>query len=194
MTWCEFLFQTGDHHFQWVGISALLAGIGLIFNAIWNRKSFRADLISKNRIEWMNTARSLISDLGIYAESAISAGIVVVSAKTGFYKNEKLNDLTQKANDELSKYTKTAFNLHLYISTADDNKKLNDAIDGLETVFSDLNEEINGNEIDNQLKNYDDFLNYHKKSSNKIFEARNELMTVARTYFKNEWERAKRGE
>lgn len=54
--WHEFylyLFDSPDHKFQWIGATSIIAIITLEVNAWDNRRKFKADLISKSRIAWI---------------------------------------------------------------------------------------------------------------------------------------------
>lgn len=58
----DYFFSTGGnvHHFQWVGVSTIIAAVGFVYNQSWERKKFNANLISKTRLEWTNVVRNLL--------------------------------------------------------------------------------------------------------------------------------------
>lgn len=57
-----YLFDSPDHKFQWVGATSIIAIITLAVNAWDNRRKFKADLISKSRIAWIENVRRTVAE------------------------------------------------------------------------------------------------------------------------------------
>lgn len=58
-----YLFDSPDHKFQWVGATSIIAIITLAVNAWDNRRKFKADLVSKSRLEWLARVEKITADL-----------------------------------------------------------------------------------------------------------------------------------
>lgn len=64
--WHEFylyLFDSPDHKFQWIGATSIITVITLGINAWDSRRKFKADLISKSRIKWIEDVRNATAGL-----------------------------------------------------------------------------------------------------------------------------------
>lgn len=106
----DYMFSTGDgHHFQWVGISTILAVIAFIFNAIWNKKNFNADIKSKSRIDWMKTVRDNYSEF-----LAISKEIfeILTDKEKVSIKNKTENELSKPELSHLNEISMKLFSIH----------------------------------------------------------------------------------
>ena len=58
-TYIEKFFFTDKGYFNWIAITSIIA-IGTFIWTIWfNNKKYKADLVSKGRIDWMNQVRPL---------------------------------------------------------------------------------------------------------------------------------------
>ena len=53
----NFFFISSDGKFNWIGITSVLEIITLSFNAWDRRRQFKADLVSKSRITWIQNVR-----------------------------------------------------------------------------------------------------------------------------------------
>lgn len=54
---------SSDGSFNWASITAVIALLTFVFNSVYTAKKYKADLISTSRISWMNTTRSLSSEI-----------------------------------------------------------------------------------------------------------------------------------
>lgn len=54
-------FVDGSGKFAWIGLTSIMAIVTLLLNAIDSRRRFRADLISKSRIDWMKQVRPIVA-------------------------------------------------------------------------------------------------------------------------------------
>lgn len=59
----RYLFQDSNGKFAWTGFTAIIAIITLAINAWDNRRKFKADLISKSRLEWLARVEKITADL-----------------------------------------------------------------------------------------------------------------------------------
>ena len=59
----RYLFQDSNGTFAWTGFTAIIAIITLAINAWDNRRKFKADLISKSRIKWIEDVRNASAGL-----------------------------------------------------------------------------------------------------------------------------------
>ncbi|KAF0415014.1 hypothetical protein [Pediococcus pentosaceus] len=59
----RYLFQGSNGKFAWIGFTAIIAIITLAINAWDNRRKFKADLISKSRIKWIEDVRNASAGL-----------------------------------------------------------------------------------------------------------------------------------
>ncbi|KAF5440912.1 MULTISPECIES: hypothetical protein [Pediococcus] len=59
----RYLFQDSNGKFAWTGFTAIIAIITLAINAWDNRRKFKADLISKSRIAWIENVREKVAQL-----------------------------------------------------------------------------------------------------------------------------------
>ncbi|WP_347921256.1 hypothetical protein ABHF04_03525 [Pediococcus acidilactici] len=59
----QYLFQDANGKFAWTGFTAIIAIITLAINAWDNRRKFKADLISKSRIKWIENVRNTSAEL-----------------------------------------------------------------------------------------------------------------------------------
>ena len=219
MTWYEFLFQTGDHHFQWVGISAIVTAISVLvvvitfsINAKYDRQKFERQLIasreldlsklrSASRIEWMNIVREIIARTGSDAVIAYHERAMFLKYSLG-YKGTKRGEAYDRSTDANREFLKASQELILYIPRSDGNKALLDAIGKLNRTYNQNLNTLLANK--QQLKekftkddgnvNWIEFDKFLGKEERKLSAARLELMKVAQSYFKDEWEKAKRGE
>lgn len=182
----KFVFLNRQGDFQWVGLTALIAVISLTVTAWDNRRKFKADLISKSRIDWMKTVRNLlaayVTDVQKYMYMYY---LFSVDKKTD---KKTINDkLTEKMNDIKKNYYK----LKLFIPKNESNQKI---LGNIELIWNELS--YIGNYYDYGIrKNY--FENSKSHYMNIVDNYLSALFTKAiedgSEYFKVEWEKAKSG-
>lgn len=198
--WKKYWYEDNGH-FPWVGVSVLIAAIGFLGNQIWERKKLNADIKSKSRIEWMVTVRDLLAHFMVESEK-IYTTLSDVAGST-VKKTSKAESFKSKYNDERVVLSTTYHKLLLYIPYAADNKKLLDSIqvvwnliDGRceETVALTENYQQDPNEQNETILN--DFIseiNPGNKEQKLLMANIDNLSEIGRQYFKQEWERAKKG-
>jgi len=60
------LFTKGNDNkkdFEWIGVTTFLAIVTFIFNTIYSKKKFKADLVSNSRIGWIQKTRIYVLEL-----------------------------------------------------------------------------------------------------------------------------------
>lgn len=89
------LFVDGDGKFNWIGITSILAIISLVFNAWDRRRQFKADLVSKSRITWIENVRVATADLIYLCNQLWAAQLKGKKTIPESYQNEKILILKQ---------------------------------------------------------------------------------------------------
>lgn len=197
--WQIFLFVTDNGRFQWLGLSAAAAGIGLLINAIDNRRKFRADLISKSRIAWIPDTKKLLSEF-----LTLSASCMVQRATTKEHqlqyeldvnnveKYQQCEEQINKYNDINNKLQITRRALLMTFSEASDNEELVLKITAIDDTRSDFITLVDNIKKFDELENFKSMGGY-KVQTNTIQTLIDEIIPMARDYFKTEWEKAKSG-
>lgn len=213
--WKKYWYEDNGH-FPWVGVSVFIAAIGFLGNQIWERKKLNADIKSKSRIEWMVTVRDLLASYTTDSERlystmidlAISVDTLYINRNNQIKENKNLSvsqknkhfNLQKKFNDESQKQTVEYRKLLLYIPDVSDNKELIDQIKAIEYEVKYARDKVVlsvNNPTTSSLENLKCEIKCMQKSSsengtlNKVIE---KAISGGTTYFKREWERAKKGE
>ena len=102
----KILFFSNNGYFNWLCITALVAIGTFIWNVWFNKHKFKADLISKSRIEWMNQVRPLI------AKYVAAVPIYIYMYNRYFIEN---NGSLKKLNYKMDEIEKLYNELNLYI-------------------------------------------------------------------------------
>lgn len=201
--WQTFLFVTDKGRFQWVGLSAAAAGIGLVVNSIQAKRKFKADLISKSRIDWIKETQKEVAKFIQSINKLCTSEAAIKSVD--FYKPLlKSPQYSQEEKDEASAELtrqriaasismEEAFgDIGMYSSLLD--IKLSDTKDNLEFIKS-------KNALQKKTKEIVQTKMNNSQTSNELDGYVTELATevnafkeVARKYFKREWENAKLGQ
>ncbi|MDF8375168.1 hypothetical protein G9401_06180 [Weissella paramesenteroides] len=218
--WQKYWYEDNGH-FPWIGVSAFIAAIGFIDNQRWERKKLNADIKSKSRINWMVTVRDLLASYTTDSERLYSTMIELARFLATIYldKNNQVrqnvhisvqqqNDfliLNKRFNDESQKQTVEHRKLLLYIPVVPDNTEILSKIEDIETEVNSSRHKVttwvNEPSIDN-LENLLDEICYMKNSISEhdiqkrktvLNNAIKDAICVGRSYFKGEWERAKKG-
>ncbi len=165
----KFIFINKNGDFQWIGITALITIISFLLTYLATLRKNRADLVSKARIEWLNFHRKEMADY--------------LTASRDFYnkvRNEReFNTAKRKELFELMSELERRKNLLvLNLSDTDENRQFNDCIEDLAIWVNSFNKIIVN--TDNTKYSYNDvpYVN---------------LLKVSRDYYKNEWEKVKKG-
>lgn len=190
-----YLFDSSDHKFQWVGATSIVAIITLGFNAWDSRRKYKADLISKSRIKWMDTVRNLISNY--YADISKYMFLynkwVTTSDANEDNKKERqkiYTEFTELMSDIKINY----YNIILYVSNNNSNDKVLRNINLLWCELSYIVLYYNKQIEIGKINNVNEISDVEMTVDNYISELINSGIKDASEYFKIEWERAKRGE
>lgn len=184
----QVIFFTKNHQLNGVGTASALSVILLIIN-IWDgRRKTRMDLRSKSRIEWMEIVRPLLADYTTHFSKYI-----FLYDKFFF---EKDPNNTKKLDEELTelmeKIRTEYYQLILYVPNNYSNNLL---IRNIELLFGELSSLINYYDscakglTNNDFQADDD----QKITAEYVDDLIFKTITDGRMYFKNEWERAKKG-
>lgn len=168
---------SSNGRFDWYALSAFIAGLTYLTNSAYNRKKFRADLISKSRIEWLQIVRNTM------AEYLAKAQMYLFIYKEYFLESRDDDEVNlsrlNKYGEDLDRLQNK---LYLYISDNKGNTELNTKIGNVTSYLNNLPKPAKSN---NGFSNLETFT----LKDNVIVE----LRACSREYIKNEWERAKRG-
>lgn len=184
----RFLFVTDKNKMNWIGLTGIIAIVGLVYNLYDGRRRFRGDVRSKSRLEWMNTVRPLLANYVTHISKYLFLYDTFAFANNDQQRSQKNKELTEKMEQIRSEY----YQLILYVPDNTSNVLL---IRNINLLFGELNNIVryyergisSGEiiEIDTTSKQeiVDDY----------ISELISKTIQEGGTYFKNEWERAKKG-
>lgn len=118
----KFIFWDRQGNFQWVGVTALIAIISLTVTAWDNRRKFKADLISRSRIDWIENVRRVYIDYYrscyTYWEHQLEMGVVrnedLQEEKGDIMKNAELLKLYFGPDDYSSDSKKDVFDFNFF--------------------------------------------------------------------------------
>ncbi|GEA91379.1 hypothetical protein [Leuconostoc mesenteroides] len=189
------MFVTIDKKFNWTGMASVLAILGLIFNFWDSRRKVRADLVSKSRITWMlevrrqyaeyltlaHTIAQDLKNLNRFVSHGIS-GKDYTSIKNKMYKRQF--ELKNKYNF-----------LVLYITEESNEKLYGPIIDIHYKLAMDIHEFTKKNNPNApEISDVRYSGNYPNKPNDiDLFALLNIAIENASDFFKEEWERAKKG-
>ncbi|KRL56659.1 hypothetical protein [Furfurilactobacillus rossiae] len=176
----KFLFVDVHGKFEWIGITSVLAIVTLTYNAWDRRRQFRADLISKSRIKWMEQVRPLVANFYTDSKKYIFDRL---------HANTKSQTLSiPELNNNLVKVQELYTQIILFTPDNESNELL---LHSVKLVWG---------EIDN-MSDYADLVATRKISKSKLQAVNDYMMDLfnngvkqSSKYFKLEWDRAKAGE
>lgn len=214
----NFWFYVGDDsssHFQWVGISVLLAVLGIFYNQYWDRKKIVADIRSKSRIDWMKTVRDSLVEYEKYSlnwiqlsQQLLNTYVPLLNSAMSQLSPGEIEKLRLKYDDKVVEESinsmKARDKIQLYVSKSADNRLLLNGLNVVEQAgykFQRQNEAVMAMvqnalvSIDvNERKNAIEAIRYMNDNGQRGLEAAwTELNERGSIYFKNEWDRAKSG-
>lgn len=168
---------SSNGRFDWYALSAFIAGLTYLTNSAYNRKKFRADLISKSRIEWLQIVRNTM------AEYLSKAQMYLFIYKEYFLEGRYDDEVNlSRLNNYGEDLDRLKNKLYLYISDNKGNTELNSKIEHVTSYINNLPKPAKSKTGFSNLKSF-------TIKDNVIVE----LRAFSREYIKNEWERAKRG-
>lgn len=197
-------------HFPWVGVSAFLAGIGLILNSIQNRRKFKADLVSKSRIEFMKEARENISTFYALQYSRYKDTLNVeierlyaeLAPNYEIRKEHLINyfEKVDENNDNITKVQIEKTHLKLLFPKSDKNEKILSCLENVSQKAENLKkviEQATQSNIEKKnifitaldISEEQEVVNAYKEFE----EAATKFIDVSSEYIQREWETAKLG-
>lgn len=178
-------FVEENNKFSWIGITSVLAIASLTFNAWDRRRQFNADLKSKSRIKWMAEVRPIVARFVEEIPNYIFLyHRFVVDGE---------EDLNPKLTEKMSSIRKDYYLIKLYVPTRSNEKLLR----GIELLHEELHylPAYYDYGIKNGLIAKGIATHPYANVVNKyVSDLINYTVEDAQEYFKDEWERAKRGE
>lgn len=189
VSYVEKLFFTNKGYFNWIAITGIIA-IGTFIWTIWfNNKKYRADLISKTRIDWMNQVRPLYAQ---YIAAVPHYMFLYNKAMVGH--DERAIEVLTEQMDEIKRLY---YELNLYIPDNDSNKIILDDINLLWYELSYVSDYydygIRKNLFASRINNYRS-TSYESGVDKYVSGLINRSSTDGSKYFKNEWEKIKKGQ
>jgi len=182
------------HELNWVAITAIVAGLTYVSNSLYNTKKYKADLISKSRIEWMQNQRASVSKyVGLcdnYLDKCIT--LTLIGRKIPTLRGTRSEVL--KNLDDLRKEIDISYcSLKISFSDSEGNKKI---VEHIEELHKELDQALQAAARESEAKNESELDSELVERAKKVYDALsslNKLVTIARDYFKDEWEKAKKG-
>lgn len=185
----DFVTYLYNNHgqFNWLGITSVVAVLSLFFTAWNDRKKFKADLISKSRIEWMNTVRPLISQyISTFSKYLYLYRQMVVEG----------SNVNVEVDEKMELIRKLYYELKMYIPENSSNMGITKNIDLMWLELANIINYYNFGMCKGYIKSIkfgDKESNYQKVVDEYIDNLIMQSVKDANAYFKDEWERAKSG-
>ena len=163
-----FLFITENEKMNWIGLTGIIAIVGLLYNLYDGRRRFRGDIVSKSRIDWMKKVRTLVATF----ISDYDLLLFTMNNKNA----DKVEIIVGDTNGLATRMKRNYYEILLYVP---DNKSNSLLLDNIEELYKFLAEEYTSSISDEKIHEIKDLI---KKTVSDSSE-----------YFKNEWEIAKKG-
>ena len=163
-----FLFITENEKMNWIGLTGIIAIVGLVYNLYDGRRRFRGDIVSKSRIDWMKKVRTLVATF----ISDYDLLLFTMNNKNA----EKAEIIVGGTNGLATRIKRNYYEILLYVP---DNKQNALLLDNIEKLYNFLAEEYTSSISDEKIREIKDLIRKTVSDSSE--------------YFKNEWEIAKKG-
>lgn len=163
-----FLFITENEKMNWIGLTGIIAIVGLLYNLYDGRRRFRGDIVSKSRIDWMKKVRTLVATF----ISDYDLLLFTMNNKNA----EKAEIIVGDTNGLATRIKRNYYEILLYVP---DNKSNALLLDNIEELYNFLAEEYTSSISDEKI--------------HEIKHLIKKTVSDSREYFKNEWEIAKKG-
>lgn len=186
-TYIEKFFFTDKGYFNWIAITSIIA-IGTFIWTIWfNNKKYKADLVSKGRIDWMNQVRPL------YAQYLAAVPKYMYLYNKAMVDGDKL--AKESLDDKMDEIKRLYYELNLYIPNNDSNKSILVDIKLLWGELSYIGDYydygIRRNYFAAKINRYNG-TSYDTEVDKYISKLINKASMDGNEYFKNEWEKIKK--
>lgn len=178
-------FYDNTGNFEWLAVTAIIAIVTLFVNSIYSAKRVKADLVSKSRIQWIQSVRQLLSE---YLTKTRYITFLCIRISEEMQREARLTEHVKLEDSEVEKLKKTTNENILEMFQIKNMLLLN---------FS--NNRGNSEILNIIIKVADNIDQYFKEINDKNFnittsyEDIDNLTELGRDYFKEEWEVAKRG-
>lgn len=180
-------FVDSDNKFNWIGITSVLAIISLTFTAWDSRRKFKADLISKSRIKWINEFRKIVAE---YLQQVSEYWLLM--AKYNKSDERGKNELFLEVNNITTRLQKSLSLIQLQFGEGKRNNEFLEYFEIFSVIVNDnryvINKIYDGEEITKEESQT--LLNIDKNCRKHI----GDVVEKSRKYLKEEWEKAKKGE
>lgn len=182
------LFLTDKGYFNWVAITSLIAIVTFIWTVWFYNKKYRADLISKARIDWMSEVRPLFAEY-----------LAAVPKYMFMYNKATLDhdkDAAAALDDKMDEIKRLYYELNLYIPNNDSNKIV---LRDIELLWGELSNIIRYYNYGSKRNLFGCKANNYKRSNYEtevdkyISGLINKTAIDGSKYFKDEWEKVKSG-
>ena len=181
-----------------VGVFATFVNICVTY--YWNKRKLKADLVSQSRIKWLDRVKgyvsTLITNVTLYRSYVGYIKIINKEQSDGIAHNyicgenrldakEALDYYVSQLNIILGKIDVSIESIMLDLSKNEGNKAFREAVTSLGVQIQDIDALISHEDLQHNLE----------KINLTIIKTTNDrLRDIATNYFKNEWEKAKKGE
>ncbi|MDV8935941.1 hypothetical protein [Leuconostoc sp.] len=184
----QVIFFTKDNQLNGVGTASALSVLLLAVNVWDGRRKAKKDLLSKSRIEWMTIVRPLIANYVTHVSKYMYLYYLFAFDRNPNTKNEKNKELTEKMEQIRSEY----YQIILYVPKNDSNMLL---LRNIENLFGEINNITNYYEhgINHGEINDVDPTPEQTLVDEYISKLISKTINDGGIYFKEEWERAKKG-
>lgn len=183
----QVLFFTQGGRFNWLSITSIVAIVTFIWSIIYNKKKLKADLISKARLNWMDKVRSLYAAyIEAFGEYRYLYSEVFV---------EKDRD-KKELDNKMVEVRKLYYELELYIPSNKSNSDLLKYINLMWYELSYISDYYNyGRQHDKivSVKTGVKRSNYETVVDEYLDRLIEEAYTLGNHFFKEEWEKVKKG-
>ena len=177
-----------------------LTTVNIVATITWNKKKLKADLVSQSRIKWLDRVKgyvsTLITNVTLYRsyvgyikiiKKETSEGVAhnYICGEARLDANEALDYYVSQLNVILGKIDVSIESIMLDLSKNKGNYAFREAV-------TSLGEQIQA--IDSLISHEDLQQNLEIINLTEIKSTNDRLRDIATNYFKNEWEKAKKGE
>ena len=177
-----------------------LTTVNIVATITWNKKKLKADLVSQSRIKWLDRVKgyvsTLITNVTLYRSYVGNIKIIKKETSEGVAHNYICGEARLDANEALDYYVSQ---LNVILGKIDVS---------IESIMLDLSKN-KGNyafreavtSLGEQIQTIDSLISHENLQQNleiinltEIKSTNDRLRDIATNYFKNEWEKAKKGE
>ena len=142
-----FLFITENEKMNWIGLTGIIAIVGLLYNLYDGRRRFRGDIVSKSRIDWMKKVRTLVATF----ISDYDLLLFTMNNKNA----DKVEIIVGDTNGLATRMKRNYYEILLYVP---DNKSNSLLLDNIEELYKFLAEEYTSSISDEKIHEIKDLI------------------------------------